>query len=69
MRVRMNRDLGKLEFGKVVDLPTKAALALLSHRCCNPVTVSEILCKTDVILDAEDFEAYQIPSVFLKRIK
>jgi hypothetical protein len=69
MRIRMNRDLGRLEFGKVVDLPTKAALALLSHRCCNPVTVSVELCKTDIILDTEDFEANQIPPVFLRKAK
>jgi hypothetical protein len=69
MRIRMGRDLGRLKFGTVVDLPTKAAQALLSNRVCYPVTVSEVLCRTDVILDQEDFEAYQIPSVFLKRLK
>jgi hypothetical protein len=69
MRVRMGRDLGRLKFDQVIDLPTKAALALLSHRCCNPVTVSVELCKTDIILDTEDFEAYQIPPVFLRKAK
>jgi hypothetical protein len=69
MRVRMGRDLGRLKFDQVIDLPTKAAQALLSNRVCYPVTVSEVLCRTDVILDQEDFEAYQIPSVFLKRLK
>ena len=71
MRVRMGTtDVGKLEAFKVIELPTKVAKALLSHRCCYPVTVpASDYYPTDIVVTQENIDSYAIPAAYLKRVK